>query len=83
MNASKWCKTALVSCLAAAAGFPQAQIPSNYPSKLIRVIVPWGPGGMTDTFERIFANEMNKDNLTDLLYQGHCYFTAPSAVARA
>ena len=42
-------------------GFPP--LPSaqeKYPSKNIELIIPWGPGGLSDVAGRIFANELSK-----------------------
>jgi tripartite-type tricarboxylate transporter receptor subunit TctC len=32
-----------------------------YPDKLIKIVVPFAPGGGTDTITRILAEEMSKD----------------------
>src|SRR6202790_5075097 len=45
-------------CLAAGAGFAQAQ--DKYPSKPIKIIVPYVPGGATDIVARILADQMGK-----------------------
>src|ERR1700730_12381139 len=46
-------------CLAAGAGFAQAQ--DKYPSKPIKIIVPYVPGGATDIVARILADQMGKN----------------------
>ena len=45
-------------CLAASAGFAQAQ--DKYPSKPVKIIVPYVPGGATDIVARILADQMGK-----------------------
>jgi tripartite-type tricarboxylate transporter receptor subunit TctC len=52
-------------CLAASAGFAQAQ--DKYPSKPIKIIVPYVPGGATDIVARILADQMGK-NLGQSVY---------------
>jgi tripartite-type tricarboxylate transporter receptor subunit TctC len=43
-----------------ACAMAQAQTPSDYPTKQIRVIVPFGAGGPTDAFARIIGEELRK-----------------------
>src|SRR3984957_2652442 len=45
-------------CLAAGAGFAQAQ--DKYPSKPVKIIVPYVPGGATDIVARILADQLSK-----------------------
>jgi tripartite-type tricarboxylate transporter receptor subunit TctC len=45
-------------CLAAGAAFGQAA--DKYPSKPVRIIVPYGPGGATDIVARILADQLGK-----------------------
>src|ERR1700686_5354887 len=45
-------------CLAVGSGFAQAQ--DKYPSKPIKIIVPYVPGGATDIVARILADQMGK-----------------------
>jgi tripartite-type tricarboxylate transporter receptor subunit TctC len=45
-------------CLAATAAFGQA--PDKYPSKPVRILVPYGPGGATDIVARILADQLSK-----------------------
>ena len=45
-------------CLAVGAGLAQAQ--DKYPSKPIKIIVPYVPGGATDIVARILADQMGK-----------------------
>ena len=45
-------------CLASGAGFAQA--PEKYPSKPVKIIVPYAPGGATDIVARILAEQMGR-----------------------
>ena len=50
---------ALVSALAAL-GVAATSHAQNYPTKPIRMIVPWNPGGTTDTIARILGQKMSE-----------------------
>jgi tripartite-type tricarboxylate transporter receptor subunit TctC len=47
-----------VLCLAAGAAFGQSV--DKYPSKPIKIVVPYGPGGATDIVARILADQLSK-----------------------
>jgi tripartite-type tricarboxylate transporter receptor subunit TctC len=47
----------LLLCIACAAGAVQAQ---NYPSKPVRLIVPYPPGGGNDTLARLFGQKLTE-----------------------
>jgi tripartite-type tricarboxylate transporter receptor subunit TctC len=48
----------IIAALAATAGVAQAQ---NFPTKPIRLVVPFSPGGGTDTLARIIAQRMSEN----------------------
>lgn len=58
MRTSKRLIGVFLACvLIAARGFATAQ---EYPSRLLRIIVPFPPSGSTDTYARIIANELQE-----------------------
>src|SRR5579871_4201898 len=60
------CMMLLVACAMASAGLP-AQAQDKYPSRPVKILVPYGPGGATDIVARILG-----DNIRDILGQA-CY----------
>lgn len=50
----------LVSALFVAVAAPAAMAQDSYPSRTIRIIVPYAPGGATDIVARIVADQMQK-----------------------
>jgi len=54
-------RRALVVALAATGlGSALAQEPSSYPSQAIRIVVPYPPGGATDTLARLLASKLQE-----------------------
>jgi tripartite-type tricarboxylate transporter receptor subunit TctC len=56
-------KTRLYACLAALALFALASGPATaqtYPSKVVKIIVPFPPGGLTDVLARAIGQELTK-----------------------
>ena len=81
---SQWIKFLLVFGLAFAAHEAAAQ--SAYPAKPIRVVVSFGPGGVTDILARLLAPEIQKDWGQPVVVENVAGATAiigTAAVARA
>ena len=55
-----WMAGALLSCLGLLGLSGQAAAQSNYPNKPIRMVVPFAPGGVTDTSGRLIAEQLSK-----------------------
>ena len=55
---SKMISIVLGACIAATAGFASAQ--ASYPTKPVRIIVPYPPGGGNDVLARIFAQKLSE-----------------------
>ena len=49
-----------IAVLAAANAFPPAALAQAYPSKSIRIIVPFPPGGIADLMSRVFAQKFTE-----------------------
>ena len=48
----------VLACLTLASHPAAAQAP--YPNRLIRILVPYGPGGLTDVVARLYAEQLRK-----------------------
>ena len=55
MNLKRRCLLALATMLLAAPAL------ADYPDKPIRMLVPWPPGGVTDTLARFTADQLSKN----------------------
>ena len=57
----RWLTLAAVSTLLALSGCEKGeQLPEEYPSKLVKIIVPYVPGGASDTIARLLAEELRQ-----------------------
>src|SRR5438270_9668669 len=54
-------RSLLLSALAVAAAPRRASAQAAYPSRVIKLIVPWPPGGITDVAGRILAQRMGAE----------------------
>jgi tripartite-type tricarboxylate transporter receptor subunit TctC len=52
--------TALLAMLAVAAAIPAALAQANYPSRVVKLIVPYPPGGGTDLLARVLADQLGR-----------------------
>src|SRR4249919_3069777 len=58
-RASRW--LVLLAGIACVATVPaDAQSPSGYPNRPVRILVPYGPGGVADTTVRLLAQKLNE-----------------------
>ena len=51
---------ALVAMLAIAAAIPAARAQANYPARVVKLIVPYPPGGGTDLLARVLADQLGR-----------------------
>jgi tripartite-type tricarboxylate transporter receptor subunit TctC len=47
-----------LSCFASVPALGQAQRPAGFPNKVVKIIVPYGPGGLADLLSRILAERL-------------------------
>jgi tripartite-type tricarboxylate transporter receptor subunit TctC len=66
-GADRWVSSALLALLAMALStsviapaLAQGPSPSGYPNKPVRILVPYGPGGVADTTVRLLAQKLNE-----------------------
>ena len=52
--------TALAAMLAVAAAIPAAHAQANFPSRVVKLIVPYPPGGGTDLLARVLADQLGR-----------------------
>ena len=56
----KFVKCALVGACLATFGLQAANADTNFPRKQLNIVVPYAPGGASDTVARIYGKEMEK-----------------------
>ena len=52
--------TALLAMLAVAAAIAVALAQANYPARVVKLIVPYPPGGGTDLLARVLADQLGR-----------------------
>ncbi len=60
-NSTRVMRALVLVLMAVAAAGAQAQAPAGYPSRPIRLVTPFPPGGVTDVLSRIIAEKMQED----------------------
>lgn len=53
-----WLLAAVLTAIPAVASHAQSQAETDYPNRLIKIIVPYTPGGLVDTFTRTLAQHL-------------------------
>src|ERR1700759_766961 len=75
---------ALAAC--ALAAFPSGRASAAYPDRIIKIVVPFAPGGGTDVIARTLAQELGRDLTQTVITEnkpGAGTITAPRGVAAA
>jgi tripartite-type tricarboxylate transporter receptor subunit TctC len=59
MSSKLWHTSAIVLCALPCLNLSSGAIAQDYPAKAIRVVVPWPPGGSSDTLARILGQHLS------------------------